>query len=148
LALVLTALVTLAIAVPTLASAAKLPKYHVYQKCDKTGNCSLGAYFNSKHTRAITLQMSKKCSDASYVSISFSGSSKVSKKGKFKVSVDTSIYDRTTGETVRGVGTIEGKVKKKEKVTFNYSVDKGPAACAGVLSGTITGKYKGTQSGG
>jgi hypothetical protein len=147
-ALVLTALAALAIALPTFANAAKLPKYHVYQKCDKSGVCSAAGYFNSKHTRAVSLQVGRKCSDGSYVSISFSGSTKVSSKGKFSVEVDASNYDRTNGVSVAGTGKLSGKVKKKDKVTFNYSIDKAPAACSNVLSGTITAKYKGTQSGG
>ena len=135
--------------VPAYATAAKAPKYHVYNKCSKsTGICSASAYFNSKHTRVVTFGVSKKCSDDSYVSISYSGSTKVSSKGKFSVTVDVTNYDRTTGVSVAGVGTIKGKVKKKDKVTLEYSIDKAPAACAGLLSGTQTAKYKGTQSGG
>ncbi len=148
-ALVITALAALAIALPTFASAAKAPIYHVYSKCSKsTGICSASAYLNKKQTRAVSLGVSKKCSDGSYVSISFSGSTKVSSKGKFSVTVDVTNYDRTAGVSVAGVGKIDGKVKKKEKVTLDYSIDKAPAACAGLLSGSNTAKYKGTQSGG
>lgn len=144
--LVLVVIAAAMLAVPAYAGAAKLPKYQVYQKCDKSGICTVGAYFNEKHKRAITLQTSKKCSDGSYVSISFSGSAKVSSKGKFSVSVGTYNSDVTTGKSIGGNGKIEGKVKKKEKVTLNWSVDNVPAACP--KSGTLTAKYKGTQSGG
>ena len=128
------------------ASAAKTPTYHVYKKCKTKYDCSGAAYFNKKQTRAITLQASAYCSDKSYVSAVFSGSAKVSSKGKFSVTADVSNYDVTNQTSVSGKATLSGKLKKKDKVTLNWSVDKAPEACP--TSGKLTLKYKGTQKGG
>jgi len=129
-----------------LAGAAKTPTYHVYKKCKDKYNCTGAAYLNAKQTRVITVSATVYCSDKSYVSASFSGSGKVSSKGKFEVTSDVSNWDVTNQVSVKGKATLSGKVKKKDKVTLNWSVDKAPSACP--TSGKLTLKYKGTQKGG
>ncbi|MGK2877874.1 MAG: hypothetical protein ACSLFF_04795 [Solirubrobacterales bacterium] len=128
------------------AGAAKAPTYHVYKKCSTKIDCTAAAYLNAKQTRAITVTVSKRCSDKSLLGISFSGSAKVSSKGKFTVETVSNNWDVTNQVTVKGNGKIKGKVKKKDKVTLEWSIDKAPAACP--KSGTLTPKYKGTQTGG
>lgn len=136
----------------TLASAAKAPTYHVYKKCSTKIDCSVVGYFNAKQTRAVTVSIGKRCSDRSFLSISFSGSAKVSKKGKFTAETTLNNWDTTANQSVKGSATIKGtltkKNKKKYKLTLKYTADGVPAACAPLAKGTETAKYKGTQTGG
>lgn len=128
------------------ASAAKTPTYHVYKKCKDKYNCTGAAYLNSKQTRIVTVSSSFYCSDKSYVSVSYSGSAKVSSKGKYSVEVPSNNWDVTAQATVKGTAKISGKVTKKDKVTINWEIDNAPTACP--KSGKLTAKYKGTQKGG
>lgn len=129
------------------AQAAKTPSYHVYKKCKSKYSCSAAVYLNSKQTRVVVAQTGRLCNDGSWASIDFTGSAKVSSKGKFGVEVDVRNFDVTAQATIAGKGKIKGKVKKKNKITLEYSIDNAPTAC-GKVSGTVTAKYKGTQTGG
>lgn len=138
-----------AIAVPTLASAVKLPTYYVYKKCKTKNNCSAAIYTNSANTKIVALQLFPKCkTKTSYFSAANSGNVSINSSHKYSKTLDGSSYDKGADSSVAAKVTVSGKVTKKDKVTLKYAVDKTSPGCSNITSGTLTLKYVGSQSGG
>jgi hypothetical protein len=131
------------------AGAAKIPTYQVYKKCSTSSTCSGVAYLNKKRTRVLVASTTKLCPDNSWIRVEYTGTGRISRKGKFDVSTEVTNWDVTNQVSVKGTGRIKGKLKKKNKrLSLSYSVEGFPPSCASLAKGTITLKYKGTQTGG
>lgn len=131
-------------------TAAKIPKYHVYKQCTDSVNCTAAAYLNSSQRSIVTFTASPKCTSVAGFAFSIENEKtiRVSKKtGKFKFT-DTVFIQAKDGGSEKAVVTVNGKVKRKKKVTASYSVDITPSNCPETKTGKFSMKYKGTQTGG
>lgn len=144
------ALVIVALAIPSFSGAAKLPTYYRYADCKSKSECKVNIYTNAKRTKAVTLQVTPKCSDGAIVQAYTSAAPRI-KKGKFSATFQVTTYPKggASTDTVRGTLTVDGKYNKsKNRFTGKWSIDKVSANCDSVKTGKYTAKYKSKQQGG
>lgn len=143
------AVAAVAIAVPSLAGAAKIPSYFVYQKCSSKTKCTASGYTNTANTRIVSLTFSGKCSEpTSTLSAQSEGPIKINSKHKYSGVLSVNSYKGGDAQGTVGKATVSGKVTKKDKFTLTYSIDKVAAGCENVKTGSFTLKYKRKQTGG
>ncbi len=147
--LIAAAIAIVAIAIPAGASAAKLPVFHIYQKCSKKTVCQFSAVTNSGASQLVSLNVSPKCKKKSSYFSAYSQTQIKIKKKKFSGELAYNTYNAGDATTIQGKVKISGEVTKKDKIKLTYKVSGDLASgCSNIKKSTVTLKYKGAQSGG